>query len=86
MLVYQVENMGLRTLSLCHYSPQKTVKHTEEAIMRQITVFYVSKFARIKKKKKEQQRKCLKLKSLRSSHSVYLVSQSVKISPVKGSE
>ena len=43
--------MGLRTLSLCHYSPQKTVKHTEEAIMRQIIVFYVSKFARIKKKR-----------------------------------
>ena len=44
--------MGLRTLSLCHHSPQKTVKHTEEAIMRQITVYYVSKFARIKKKKR----------------------------------
>lgn len=52
MLAYQVENIGLRTLSLCHYSPQKTVKHIEEAIMKQITVFsMVSKFARIKKKK-----------------------------------
>ena len=77
--------MGLRTLSLCHYSPQKTVKHTEEAIMRQITVFYVPKFARIKKKK-EQHRKCLKVESLRSSHAVYLVSLSVKIGPDKGSE
>lgn len=57
--------MGLRTLSLCHYSPQKTVKHTEEAIMRQITVFYVSKFARIKKKKKRTAKKMPKGKEFK---------------------
>lgn len=36
-----MENIGLRTLSLCHYFPQKTVKHTEEAIMKQMTVFFL---------------------------------------------
>lgn len=50
MLLYQVENIGLRTLSLCHYSPQKTAKHTEKAIMKQITAFsMVSKFEGLKK-------------------------------------